>query len=58
MTQTPEPYIFSILIVLGSYLIAIAVSSIQNRKKDQLKDFKPFNYKNYARIFKKKTGQN
>jgi hypothetical protein len=58
MTQTPEPYLFGILTVLGSYLLAVAVSSFQDRKRDPLKNFKPFNYKNYASFFQKGKSAN
>jgi hypothetical protein len=52
--KTPELYFFFILTILGSYLLAIAINSIKNRKKDPLKSFKPFNYKkNYVSFFSK-----
>jgi hypothetical protein len=46
--MTPEPYLFGILTILGSYLLSVAVSFYQDKKKDQLKHFKPFNFKNHA----------
>jgi hypothetical protein len=47
--MTPEPYLFGILTILGSYLLSVAVGFYKNKKKDNLKHFKPFNLKKHGR---------
>jgi hypothetical protein len=44
-----EPYLFGILIIIGSYLLSVVVCFFKEKDKDSLKDFKPFNFKKYAR---------
>jgi hypothetical protein len=47
--MTPEPYLFGILTILGSYLLSVAVVFCRHKKKDSLKNFKPFNLKKHGR---------
>jgi hypothetical protein len=47
--MTPEPYLFGILTILGSYLLSVAVVFYRHKKKDSLKHFKPFNLKKHGR---------
>lgn len=51
--MTPEPFLFGILTVLGSYLLAVTSSYFQNKRKDPLRSFKPFNLKNHGSFFQK-----
>jgi len=51
--MTPEPFLFGILTVLGSYLLAVVVNNITDSKKDPLRNFQPFNFKYYAKFFSK-----
>jgi hypothetical protein len=53
ITMTPEPFIFGILTVLGSYLLAVIAIRIQFKKDDKLSNFKPSNLKNYVSAYKK-----
>jgi hypothetical protein len=47
--KTFEPYLIGLLTILGSYLVAISVNYLKNKKKDSLNDFKPFNLKKHGR---------
>jgi hypothetical protein len=42
-------YLIAILIILGSYLLSVSVGFYQQKNKDVLRHFKPFNLKNYGR---------
>jgi hypothetical protein len=42
-------YLIAILIILGSYLLSVSVGIYQQKNKDVLRHFKPFNLKNYGR---------
>jgi hypothetical protein len=44
-----EAFIIAILIILGSYLLSVSVGFYQQKNKDVLRHFKPFNLKNYGR---------
>lgn len=56
--MTPEPFLFGILMVLGSYLLAVVASNITDNKKDPLRNFQPFNLKNYVTFFSKNKNRN
>jgi hypothetical protein len=41
-------YLIAILIILGSYLLSVSVGIYQQKNKDLLRNFEPFNLKKYA----------